>query len=108
MNAMRCARERLSASATESSGVVPETILEAASPRHATAVSTPKCKTKRERTSKKLRGVFEKVPDSGVWWIQYFDADGRRRREKAGSKGNAIDLYRKRKNEVLTGKKLPE
>jgi hypothetical protein len=44
----------------------------------------------------------------GVWYIQYFDADGQRRREKAGSKGNAIDLYRKRKNEVLTGKKLPE
>ena len=56
--------------------------------------------------AKRVRGIFEKAP--GVWYVQYFDADGRRRREKAGTKGNAIDLYRKRKNEVLTGKKLPE
>jgi len=108
MNATRCARERLSTAAIESSGVVTGTILGKASSLDATAISTPRCKTKRERTSKKLRGVFEKVRGSRVWWIQYFDADGRRRREKAGSKGNAIDLYRKRKNEVLTGKKLPE
>jgi integrase len=59
-------------------------------------------------TVKKIRGVFEKEPGSGIWWIQFFDADGRRRREKVGSRGNAIDLYRKRKTEVLTGKKLPE
>ncbi|MBZ5687258.1 MAG: site-specific integrase [Acidobacteriia bacterium] len=57
---------------------------------------------------KKIRGVFEKVPRSGEWWIQYFDSEGRRRREKAGTKGNAIDLYRKRKLEALTGAKLPE
>jgi integrase len=61
-----------------------------------------------KKSRKKIRGVFEKVSGSDIWWIQYFDADGRRRREKAGSKGNAIDLYRKRKNETLTGKKLPE
>lgn len=54
------------------------------------------------------RGVFEKDPDSGEWWICYWDAHGRKRREKAGTKGNAIDLYRKRKTEALTGKKLPE
>ena len=30
------------------------------------------------------------------------------RREKAGTKGNARDLYTKRKNEALEGKKLPE
>jgi integrase len=57
---------------------------------------------------KKVRGVFEKESGSGVWWIQFFDADGHRRREKTGSRANAIDLYRKRKTEVLTGKKLPE
>ncbi len=32
---------------------------------------------------KNTRGVFEKVKGSGVWWICYFDSDGRRRREKA-------------------------
>jgi site-specific recombinase XerD len=62
----------------------------------------------RRKSTKKIRGVFEKVPGSDIWWIQYFDADGRRRREKAGSRGNAIDLLTKRRNEVLVGKKLPE
>jgi site-specific recombinase XerD len=60
------------------------------------------------KEKKKIRGVFEKVPGSGIWWIQYFDAQGRRRREKAGLKSSAITLYRKRKTEVLEGKKLPE
>ena len=32
--------------------------------------------------SHKIRGLFEKNPGSGVYWIQYFDARGRRRREK--------------------------
>jgi len=54
------------------------------------------------------RGVFEKVPGSGEWWIRYIDANGRYRREKAGTKSNAIDLVRKRKTEALQGKKLPE
>jgi len=54
------------------------------------------------------RGVYEKYPGSGEWWICYWDAQGRKRREKAGTKSNAIDLYRKRKNEALQGKKLPE
>lgn len=61
-----------------------------------------------QRSTKKVRGVFEKESGSNVWWIQFFDSDGRRRREKVGSRANAIDLYRKRKTEVLTGKKLPE
>jgi len=65
-------------------------------------------KMKSQRSIKKVRGVFEKERGSGVWWIQFFDAEGRRRREKVGSRANAIDLYRKRKTEVLTGKKLPE
>jgi len=56
----------------------------------------------------KIRGVYEKVPGSNVWWIQYFDAQGRRRREKAGLKSAAGILYRKRKTEALQGKKLPE
>jgi site-specific recombinase XerD len=58
--------------------------------------------------SKKVRGVFEKAPGSKIWWICYFDGDGRKRREKVGRKSDAIDLYRKRKMEALQGKKLPE
>jgi site-specific recombinase XerD len=60
------------------------------------------------RARRNPRGVFEKVPGSGEWWIRYVDAQGRYRREKAGTKGVAIDLVRKRKNEALQGKKLPE
>ena len=54
------------------------------------------------------RGVYEKVAGSDDWWIRYVDAEGRYRREKAGTKSMAIDLYRKRKTEALQGKKLPE
>jgi integrase len=56
----------------------------------------------------KQRGIFEKVPSSGVWYVRYVDAAGRLRREKAGTKGAAIDLYRKRKQQALEGRKLPE
>lgn len=58
--------------------------------------------------AKKLRGVFERIPGSGVWWVQYYDAGGRRRREKAGTRGMALDLLTKRRGEKLRGEKLPE
>jgi len=58
------------------------------------------------RKNRNPRGVYEKAP--GVWFIRYVDAQGRYRREKAPTKGAAIDLYRKRKTEALMGKKLPE
>lgn len=61
------------------------------------------------KTRRNPRGVFQKVPGKySPWWIRYIDAQGRFRREKAGTKSAAIDLYRKRKNEALEGKKLPE
>src|SRR5216683_1941580 len=56
----------------------------------------------------KQRGIFEKQPGSGIWWICYFDQFGKKRREKAGTKSVAIKLYGKRKQQVLEGKKLPE
>jgi len=52
-------------------------------------------------------GVFEKVPESGVWWIVYYDQFGKRHREKAETKSAAITLYGKRKQQALEGKKLP-
>src|SRR5262249_55946769 len=65
-----------------------------------------------DRTARTKRnyphGLFEKVPGSKVWWIRYADSMGRIRREKAGTKGAAIYLYRKRKTEALQRKKLPE
>jgi integrase len=56
----------------------------------------------------KQRGIFEKDPGSGIWWICYFDQFGKKRREKAGTKSVALKLYGKRKQQVLEGKKLPE
>src|SRR5712691_3273092 len=61
-----------------------------------------------EGDSMKHRGIFEKHPGSGIWWICYFDQFGKKRREKAGTKSVAIKLYGKRKQQVLEGKKLPE
>jgi site-specific recombinase XerD len=64
-----------------------------------------KSETKERRNP---RGVFEKVPGSGEWWIRYNDSNGRYRREKAGSKSVAIKLVDKRRTQALEGKKLPE
>lgn len=55
---------------------------------------------------KKTRGVFEKQPNSGIWWIQYY-AEGKRHREKVGRKSDAIKLYQKRKSDAHAGVKLP-
>lgn len=60
------------------------------------------------RKDGKDRGLFERQPGSGIWWIQYNDPQGRKRREKAGTKAQARALYQKRKAEVLQGRKLPE
>ena len=52
----------------------------------------------------KQRGVFEKEPGSEIWWIRFADGSGRIRKEKAGTKSAAINLYQRRKTEVLQGK----
>jgi hypothetical protein len=57
---------------------------------------------------RKYRGVFEKVAGSGVWWIQYFDAEGGRHREKAGTLGTAKKLVELRRTQRLEGRKLPK
>ena len=54
------------------------------------------------------RGLFERPKGSGSWWIRYADAQGKERREKAGTKASAKLLYQKRKQQALEGKKLPE
>jgi len=61
-----------------------------------------------QRQAKQFVVSTRKKPGTGVWWVRYADGDGRIRREIAGSKSNASDLYTKRKAEVLTKKKLPE
>ena len=56
---------------------------------------------------KKIRGVFQRPPGSGIWWISYKQGSVRKR-EKVGRKSDAITLYQKRRTELLSGWKLPE
>jgi hypothetical protein len=55
---------------------------------------------------KATRGIFEKVPGSGEWWIRFTDSASRYRREKAGSFAAARKLLDKRRGEAVAGKKL--
>jgi integrase len=56
---------------------------------------------------RKTRGVFERPPGSGVWWVNYY-FQGKQHREKVGRKSDAIALYQKRKADARRGVKLPE
>jgi hypothetical protein len=55
---------------------------------------------------KKTRGMFEKIPGSGVWWIRFTDAEGEYRREKCGSWATAAKLLKKRNGDAVEGRKL--
>lgn len=54
------------------------------------------------------RGIYERTKGSGIWWIRWTDAEGRKRREKAGSRSNAEKLLAKRHTQKLERAKLPE
>jgi integrase len=56
----------------------------------------------------KVRGIFEKVAGSEVYWIRFVDGHGKYRREIAGSLTQAKKLLIKRRGEALQQKKLPE
>ena len=45
---------------------------------------------------------------TGIWWVRYHDDRGKEHREKVGSKTAAMEVYRKRKNEVREGKFFPD
>ncbi len=55
-----------------------------------------------------IRGVYEKVKGSGIWWIRFTDAKGNYHREKVGRRSDAITLYNKRQHERTLRRKLPE
>jgi site-specific recombinase XerD len=59
------------------------------------------------RKRKPVRGVWERERGSEIWWIRY-RVDGVLKREKVGAHGAAVDLLRKRKNEIREGIKMPE
>jgi integrase len=55
-----------------------------------------------------IKGVYERKPDSGIWWIRWTDSAGKQHREKAGRRSDAQTLLHKRNTETLQRKKLPE
>ena len=54
-----------------------------------------------------VRGIFERPPHSGVWWISYSDAEGKRHREKIGRRAAAIDAVAGRRLQVKEGRFIP-
>ncbi|HEX7549733.1 MAG TPA: hypothetical protein VF579_04090 [Candidatus Methylomirabilis sp.] len=71
----------------------------------------------------KVRGVFFRAradgevigPENkrgecprGEWWALFYDGNGRRHREKAGTRAAALALYQRRKTEVRQGRLFPE
>src|SRR5262245_57320843 len=61
-----------------------------------------------KKQPKKVRGVFERPAESGIWWICYFDQYGRKHRECVGMKSAALKVYQQRKTEIRQGKFDPE
>jgi integrase len=59
------------------------------------------------RKREKLRGIYEDPKGSNTWWIQYFDLQRKRHREKVGRREAAINLLAIRRSEKLEGRKLP-
>ena len=47
--------------------------------------------------------MFEKVPGSGIWWIRYFDAQGKKIRVSVGTHAAAVALYDRRKANIRAG-----
>lgn len=64
-----------------------------------------------KRTARKsksaVRGIFERPPHSGIWWISYSDAEHKRHREKIGRRAAAIDAVARRRLEVKEGRFVP-
>ncbi len=63
---------------------------------------------KPRRRPARVRGVFERPKGSGIWWVRYSDCAGREHREKAGTRGMALALLDRRRDERRRGVKLPE
>lgn len=54
-------------------------------------------------------GVFERPPGSGIYWINYHDETGKRKREKVGTSAKAAErLLVKRKEAIRQVKLFPE
>src|ERR1035441_4261174 len=51
----------------------------------------------------KERGIYEKVPGSGIWWVRYAAADGKEHRELGGKFTDARALVERRRTEKRRG-----
>src|ERR1700722_15343332 len=60
--------------------------------------------TRIAEASVKSRGVFERPPLSGIFWIDYRDGGGSRHRERIGSRADALEALRSRQREVADGR----
>jgi integrase len=60
-----------------------------------------------KKETEKARGLFERPPGSGCWWINYY-VNKKQHREKVGRKSDASALYQKRKADARRKLKLPE
>jgi site-specific recombinase XerD len=61
----------------------------------------------RKPKERKHPGVYEKVKGSGIWWVRYTNAKGKRTKVKVGAFGNAVAFYDQRKAEIKLGVLLP-
>lgn len=59
------------------------------------------------RSKSAVRGIFERPPRSGVWWISYRGSDGKRHREKIGRRSAAMNAVARRRLEVKEGCFIP-
>ncbi len=65
-------------------------------------------KTTTAGNARRQRGTYEHPRGSGMFWICYFDENGRRHREKVGPYALAVKVYQKRKTEIAERRFFPE
>ena len=61
----------------------------------------------RKQKIEKHKGVYEKYPGSGIWWIRYTTAQGSRKTESVGRRSDAVTLYQQRMTEKRSGILIP-
>ena len=61
----------------------------------------------RRPKQEKHKGVFEKVKDSGIWWIRYTNEQGKRVTSKVGNFSAAVRVYEQRTTAIRVGILLP-
>lgn len=61
----------------------------------------------RKQKIEKHKGVYEKHPGTGIWWIRYTNVQGKRVTESVGRHGDAVTLYQQRMTEKRTGLIIP-